>query len=120
MEPTLLIKTSFVLITITALGGLAMAFVRLGQNANPPSWLAMLHGLLAAAGLTLLLYAYFTVGLPTLAAWSLLLFLVAAAGGTLLNLGYHLKMVLLPKSIVFVHAGVAVVAYALLLMTVLK
>ena len=119
MESALLIKTSLVLFTVTALGGVVMAFVRLGRNVNPPSWLAMVHGLLAAAGLTLLLYGYFTVGLPTLACWALLLFLVAAAGGTLLNLGYQLKATLLPKSIVFVHAGVAVVAYVLLLMTVL-
>ena len=119
MESALLIKTSLVLFTITALGGVIMAFVRLGRNVNPPSWLAMVHGLLAAAGLTLLLYGYFTVGLPTLACWALLLFLLAAAGGALLNLGYQLKAALLPKSIVFVHAGVAVVAYVLLLMTVL-
>ena len=79
MESALLIKTSLVLFTITALGGVVMAFVRLGRNVNPPSWLAMVHGLLAAAGLTLLLYGYFTVGLPTLACWALLLFLVAAA-----------------------------------------
>ena len=114
-----MIKTSLVLFTITALGGVVMAFVRLGRTINPPSWLAMVHGLLAGSGLTLLLYAYFTVGLPALAGWALLLFLVAAAGGVLLNLGYQLKGELLPKSIVLVHAAIAVVAYVLLLMTVL-
>ena len=119
MEPALMIKTSLVLLTITALGGVAMAVIRLGRSVNPPSWLAMVHGLLAGAGLTLLLYAYFTVGLPTMACWALLLFLAAAAGGVLLNLGYHLKGALLPKSIVVVHAGVAVVAYLLLLVAVL-
>ena len=30
-----MMKTSLVLFTITALGGVAMAFVRLGRNANP-------------------------------------------------------------------------------------
>src|SRR5438105_4411605 len=100
MEPALMMKTSLVLFTITALGGVIMAFVRLGRSVNPPSWLAMVHGLLASAGLTLLLYAYFTVGLPAMACWALLIFLIAAGGGVVLNIGYHLKGSLLPTSIV--------------------
>src|SRR3954469_13848370 len=119
MEPALMMKTALVLLTITALGGIAMAFVRLGRNANPPSWLAMLHGLLAGAALTLLLYAYFTAGLPALAGWATLLFLGAALGGLVLNLSYHAKAILLPRSIVVVHAVIAVVGYVLLLMAVL-
>jgi hypothetical protein len=119
LEPALMIKTSLILFTLTALGGVVMGFVRLGRGLNPPSWLAMVHGLLAASGLTLLLYAFFTAGLPGLAGWALLLFVVAAAGGLVLNIGYHAKAALLPKGIVVVHALVAVVAYALLLMTVL-
>jgi hypothetical protein len=78
----------------------------------------MLHGLLAGSALTLLLYAYFTVGLPALAGWALLLFLGKALGGVVLNLSYHAKAVLLPKSIVVVHAIIAVVGYVLLLMAV--
>lgn len=118
MEPALMMKTALALLTITALGGVAMAVVRLGRDANPPSWLAMLHGLLAGSALTLLLYAYFTVGLPAFAGWALLLFLVAALGGVYLNLAYHAKAVLLPKTIVVVHAVIAVVGYVLLLMAV--
>ena len=119
MEPALMMKTALVLLTVAALGGVVMAITRLGRNVNPPSWLAMLHGLLAGAALTLLLYAYFTVGLPALAGWALLLFLVAALGGVYLNLGYHTKAVLLPKNIVVVHAVIAVVGYVLLLMAAL-
>lgn len=119
MEPALMMKTSLVLFTLTALGGLVMAFVRLGRGINPPSWLAMVHGLLGGAGLTLLLYAYFTAGLPALASLGLLLFLVAAVGGVVLNLGFHLKGALLPKAIVLLHAAIAVVAYGLLLISVL-
>jgi len=119
MEPALMMKTSLVLLTLTALGGVVMAVIRFVREANPPNWLAMLHGLLAAAALTLLLYAYFTVGLPTLACWALLLFLAAAAGGGFLNLGYHGRMLPLPKGIVLVHGGLAVAGYVLLLMAVL-
>jgi hypothetical protein len=97
-----------------------MAVNILGRNLAPPHWLAMLHGLLAASALTLLLYAFFTVGLPTLAAWALLIFLVAAAGGAFLNLGYHTRARALPKGIVVVHAAAAVAGYVLLLMAVLR
>ena len=76
----------------------------------------MLHGLLAAAALTLLLFAYFTVGLPNLASWGLLLFVVAALGGVILNLAYQTQEVTLPKAIVLVHAGLAVIGYVLLSM----
>lgn len=81
MEPALMMKTATCLLAITALGGLVMAGVRLSGKPQPPAWLAMLHGFLAGAAATLLLYAYFTVGLPALATWPLLLFLIAAAGG---------------------------------------
>ncbi len=114
MEPALMMRTALVLLTLTAIGGVAMAGIRFSRNANPPSWLAMGHGLLAGAALTLLIYAYFTVGLPSLASWSLLLFLAAGAGGTYLNLAFHAKGAALPKNIVIGHGALAVVAYALL------
>ncbi len=118
MEPALMMKTALALLSVTALGGVLMAFIRLGRHVNPPSWLAMLHGLLAASALTLLLYAYFTTGLPALAGWALLLFLAAAAGGGFLNLAYHAKAIPLPKGIMLGHAGIAVVGYALLVVAV--
>ena len=119
MEGALMMKTSLVLLTITALGGVVMAIIRFGSNANPPSWLAMLHGLLAGSALTLLLYAYFTTGLPALACWALLIFLIAAVGGAFLNLGHHAKALPLPKAIVLVHGVAAVVGYVLLLLAVM-
>ncbi len=114
-EPVLIMKTASIVLAIAALGGLTMAGVRFGGKPQPPTWLAMLHGMLAAAAVTLLLYAYFTVGLPSLACWALLLFLIAAAGGAFLNLNYHWKMVPLPMGLMVVHAGVAVVGFVLLL-----
>ncbi len=115
MEPVLILKTTSVLLAIAALGGLTMAGITFAGKPQPPTWLAMLHGFLAAAAVTLLAYAYFTVGLPALASWALLLFLIAAAGGAFLNLNYHWKMLPLPKGIVVGHAGIAVVGFALLL-----
>ena len=115
MEPLLAMKTACVLLGVSALGGMTMAGMRFGGRPLPPSWLAMLHGLLSGAALTLLLYAYFTVGLPALACWALLLFLGAAAGGVFLNLNYHAKNLPLPIAIIVGHAGIAVVGFALLL-----
>ena len=54
----------------------------------------------------------------TLAGWALLIFLVAAAGGAFLNLGYHTKAPALPKGIVVVHARAPVAGYVLLLVAV--
>jgi hypothetical protein len=76
MEPVLIMKTASVLLAISALGGMTMAGIRFAGKPQPPTWLAMLHGFLSAAAVTLLLYAYFTVGLPALASWALLLFLI--------------------------------------------
>jgi hypothetical protein len=115
MEPILIIKTAACLLAIAALGGLTMAAIRFGGKPHPPTWLAMLHGFLAGAAVTLLLYAYFTVGLPALASWALLLFVIAAAGGAYLNLNYHWKLLPLPKGLIVGHAAVAVVGFALLL-----
>jgi hypothetical protein len=56
----------------------------------------------------LLIYAAATVGLPPLAIGVLVLFAIAAAGATVLNLNYHWKNLALPKWLVIVHALIAV------------
>ena len=81
MEPNLIMQTALVLFAIAAVGGIVMATIRFSGKPHPPTWLAMLHGFLAGAGLTLLIYAACTVGLPTLALTATALFVVAALGG---------------------------------------
>ncbi len=120
MEAMLMVRTAAVLLVITALGGLAMAGIRFGGDKQPPAWLAMLHGLLAGAALTLLAYAFFTVGLPGTASLGLLLLVLAALGGVYLNLAFHWKQVLLPKGIVIVHALLAVVGFVLVLLAAFR
>jgi hypothetical protein len=114
MEPALIMKTSCWLLAITAIGGLTMAGLRLANKPQPPTWLAMLHGFLAAAAVTLLVYAWFTTGLPGLAKGAVVLFLLAAAGGVVMNLNYHWKQVPLPIGLMIGHAGIAVVGFVLL------
>ncbi|HUG21509.1 hypothetical protein [Piscinibacter sp.] len=119
MEPLRTMETAVVLLAIAALGGLVMAGIRFAGKPYPATWLAMLHGFLSAAAVTLLVYAAATVGLPSLALAATVLFVIAAGGGVLMNLGYHWKNLALPKWLVVVHAGLAVVGFVLLLMDTL-
>jgi glucose uptake protein GlcU len=114
MDPAALLKTAVILLGLTAAGGIVMAALRFSGHDRPPSWLAMLHGLLAASGLTLLLYAAFTAGVARMVWVGIALLVLAALGGLFLNLAYHDKKLPLPKAIVVVHAAIAVVGYALL------
>jgi hypothetical protein len=114
MDTATLLKTALVLLGITAAGGIVMAAVRFSGHDRPPSWLAMLHGLLAGSGLTLLLYAAFTAGVGQMVWAGIALLVLAALGGVFLNLAYHDKKLPLPKGIVVIHAVIAVVGYGLL------
>lgn len=110
-----MLRAAACLFLVAALGGLVMAGIHFVGKRNPPPWLAMAHGLLAGAGLTLLLYAALAVGIPTLATWSLVLFVVAAAGGLVMNLNYQWKQRPLPSGLLVGHALVSVVAFLMLL-----
>ncbi|PTB19714.1 hypothetical protein C9I57_14915 [Trinickia symbiotica] len=115
MEPLRILVTATVLVAITAVGGLVMAGLRFAGKDYPPTALAMLHGMLAAAAVTLLIYAAATIGLSGLAIAAIVLFVVAAAGGLIMNLGYHWNRRALPKSIVIIHALVAAAGFILLI-----
>jgi len=115
MEPNLVMETAVVIFAISAVGGIVMAGIRFGGKPQPPTALAMLHGFLSAAALTLLIYAACTVGLPSLALTATVLFVVAALGGVYMNLNFHWKMLPLPKWLVVVHALIAVTGFVCLL-----
>jgi tetrahydromethanopterin S-methyltransferase subunit C len=72
------------------------------------------HGLLAASGLTLLLYAGLTAGVPQMAWIGIGLLVLAALGGLYLNLNFHDKKLPLPKPVIIGHAVVAVLGFALI------
>lgn len=111
MDDRSMLQAAVWLFAIAAAGGLVMAAIRFGGQRNPPAWLSMLHGLLAAAGLTLVIYAGFTTDAPALARIGGGLLLVAAAGGAFLNLAFQWKQRLLPGSIVAVHALLAIAGF---------
>ena len=117
MDTATMMKTATILLGLTAAGGLVMAMIRFGGADRPPSWIAMAHGLLAGAGLTLLLYAGFTAGIPGLAWAGVAALAVAALAGSYMNLAYHAKLLPIPKETVVVHALVAVVGFLLIAWT---
>lgn len=113
-----MLLTSFILFAITAFLGISMAGIREMVRRNPPAWLTMTHGLPAAAGLTLLLYATFAFGVPRLAIAALILFLIAAGGGAALNLVYQQCGQLLPRWLMYLHLLLAVSGFVLLAIVV--
>ena len=99
------------LFAIAALVGVYMV-LRVFKGAMPPWPAAIIHGLFAATGLGLLLYAAFLAGTPqpqtvTIAA---VLLLIAALGGFVL-VSYHLRKQVPPKALASVHALLAVAGF---------
>lgn len=120
MEPMNAMQTAAALFGMGAVGGLLMAGIRLKGDPRPPSWIAMLHGVLAAAGLTLLVYAACTVDIPALAQVSMLVLLAAALVGAWLNLRFHAQMLPLPLKGIAAHALIAIAGLGLLLIVVIR
>ncbi len=107
-----------VLFAVAALGGITLATVHLRHRGLPMA-LALGHGLLAAAGLVVLIVAVVGGSTERLVIASLGLFVVAALGGFAL-FSFHLRRQPLPTPVVFIHGLVAVVAFVLLLVKIVK
>ena len=120
MDASTMLFTANVLLAITGLGGIVMAAIRFAGADHPPSWLAMVHGLVAGSALTLLLYVGFAVGLATMVWVGIGLLLLAALGGVVLNLGYHLKGVPLPKGFVVGHGVLAIIGFGLIFLGTMR
>jgi hypothetical protein len=102
-----------------ALGGLIVAGIRLSGSPRPPTWLALVHGVIAATGLILLIYAAVGTGIPVLAQVALGVLILAAMGGATIFLGFHLQERPLPIPLVIGHGLFAVTGYVLLLVSLL-
>jgi hypothetical protein len=111
-----MLAVAVALFAIAAIGGLVMVFQVFTGRDRPWSWLAMLHGLLGAAGLTLLLYATLLAGVPGMAKSGLVVLLAAAMGGAVLALKYHVNNLPLSKPLVLGHAALAVTGFVLVLL----
>lgn len=120
IEPFLALKTATVLFGLAAVGGVLMLLIRLRGAPRPPTLIAMIHGLVAAAGLTLLVYFGAVHGIPDLAKAAAGVFALAAVGGLWLNVKFHANQLPLPIAGILVHAAIAVTAFGLLLLAVLR
>lgn len=109
--------TAIILFAIAALGGIVMALMRFTGRELPPLGLAILHGLLAAAGLVALVIALLSQGYTVATVIALAGFVGAAIGGFYL-FSLHMKKQALPIPYVVVHGGFAVISFIILLVGV--
>ena len=104
---------ALIVFAIAALGGLILASNVLRGRLAP--WaLSILHALLGASGL-LLLVAQVVQGSPAGRVVGALGLLVVAALGGFYLAGLHAKKTVAPKSVVLLHAGLAVTGFLVLL-----
>lgn len=108
---------SAILFALAALGGLALAAIhfRSGGTERPPTALAVVHGLVAAAALVLLILGAPGAGGSALPWASVGVFVVAALGGAYMFLGKHLRGEPLPGKVIVLHGVLAVAGFVLLL-----
>jgi hypothetical protein len=107
-----------VLFALAALGGIILAALHLTTKTAPVP-LALLHGLLAAAGLVLLIIGVTQMASGALPVVALVIFIIAALGGFVL-FAMHLKKRPLPGGLIVVHGLVAVAAFIVLLVSLAR
>jgi hypothetical protein len=110
---------SIALLALAAVFGIYMIF-RVFGGALPPWGAAILHGLFAATGLVILLYATFLAGTPQPQAVVIaaILLVVAALGGFVL-VSFHIRKQVPPKALAGVHALLAVAGVGTLALSLL-
>ena len=108
-----MLTSALIIFAIGALGGLYLASDVLREKLAP--WpVSLLHASLGAIGLLLVIYAAIAGGISLAASGALIILIVAALGGFYLA-SIHLRGTVAPRSIVFIHASVAVVGFLTLL-----
>lgn len=112
-----MLNIAILVFAVTAVGGLILASLHF-RGKHRPLPLAVIHLLGGATGLVLLLLPVLKGEGPAQAKLALGLFLVAALGGFLL-LSFRLRNKSLPSPVVLIHAGVAVLAFVILVLAVL-
>jgi hypothetical protein len=110
-------QAAAIVLLFAAIGGLTLAVIRLRGAPWPPLWMALGHGAVAATGVGLLIYAAMSQGIPTLAQVALGIFILAALGGAVLLLGFHLRSKPLPIPFVLGHGLIAATGFVLLLLS---
>ena len=110
-----MLKLAVLIFAIGALGGLVMANSVL-RGSMAPWGLSLLHAALGAIGLVLTAIVVLgkSADVASIVPIALVILVIAALGGFFLA-SFHARKQLPPKGVVFVHAGVAVIGFLLLL-----
>lgn len=111
-------KAAAVVFMVGAIGGILLATLHIRKK-DAPIPLAILHGLIAATGLSLLILGVARSASAGLAGVALGIYLVAALGGFVL-FAVHLKKKPLPVPLIAIHALLAVTASTLLLISQIR
>jgi hypothetical protein len=106
-----------ILLSLAALGGIAMVVIRLKGAPLPPTGLATGHGALAGIGVIVLAYNAYTPGISQLAQIALGVFVLASLGGVTLFMMFHKKGRPLPIPFMLGHGLIALAGLGLLLYT---
>jgi hypothetical protein len=109
--------TIVLLFAVAALFGVSLIIPVL-QGKTPARGLVLAHGGIAAVALVMLLLKFFDQP-GSVPQWSLILFLVAALGGFVL-FANDLRKKVTPKPLALIHAATAVVAFLILLFSVIS
>jgi hypothetical protein len=109
-----------VILTLAAFGGLVLASFPLRGIPRPPTWLALGHGAIAAAGLGTLIYFALTTAVTTMTLVATAILGAAALGGFVLFAGFHLRERPLPIVLVLGHGLTALTGVVLLWLAILQ
>jgi hypothetical protein len=102
-----------VLLAIAAIGGIALAALRL-RGSRLPASLAVIHGIISAAGLVALLVEVLGGAASALATIALALLVLAALGG-FVTASFHVRRKPIPVPFMLTHAALAVAGFGSLL-----
>jgi hypothetical protein len=110
-----MISAAVVVLGLAAIGGLTLAGMRLAGSPRPPTWIALIHGAIAATGLALLISIVIGQNVDQLIKVALGVLVLAALGGATIFIAFHMRNRALPIPLVLGHGLIAITGYGLLL-----
>jgi hypothetical protein len=116
MEANALLQVAVVLFGLAAASSVLIAVLRLSGAPKAPDWLATGYGIVAAFGLTLVCLVALISGIPAMAQFALVPFLLAAGNDNILNKLLHRNR--LPPPVAVLRAFFAGMGFVLLLVAI--
>jgi hypothetical protein len=114
VDTQLILKAATWLLSLAFVSGLVLAGRHFLTASRSLPWLGKLHGFSVMGAVSLLVFAWATVGLGVAGSYGLLALLVAASAGLLLTLGFRFRQKALPDGLVFTHMCIAFVGFLII------